>query len=72
MHNMKSLAEVIGSIEMDTHIVPVLIELGNDKNWRVKLAVLEFIPFLSEMIDKDVFKNRLESVVFGWLTDPVF
>ena len=40
---------------MDIHIVPVLIELANDKNWRVKLAVLEFIPFLSEMIDKDIF-----------------
>jgi len=72
MQNMKNLAEVIGSKEIDEHIVPPLIELQNDKNWRVKLAVIEFIPLLTEFVDKDVFTNKIEPVVLNWLSDSVF
>jgi serine/threonine-protein phosphatase 2A regulatory subunit A len=72
MQNMKNLAAVIGSEDIDKHIIPAIIEMSNDKNWRVKLAIIEFIPLLCELIDKDIFKNRLESVVLGWLQDNVF
>lgn len=69
---MKNLAAVIGSDEIDKHIIPAIIEMSNDKNWRVKLAIIEFIPLLCELIDKDIFKQKLESVVLGWLADNVF
>jgi serine/threonine-protein phosphatase 2A regulatory subunit A len=55
MQNMKSLAEVIGSDEVDTHIVPAIIQIANDKIWRVKLAIIEFIPLLAEFLDINVF-----------------
>jgi hypothetical protein len=38
----------------------------------VKLAVIQFIPLLAEFIPPQMFKERLESVVLGWLSDPVF
>ena len=40
MEGMQSLAEVIGNEEVDNSIIPTLIELSNDKIWRVKLAII--------------------------------
>jgi len=37
---MKTLAEIIGDQEFDNHIIPGIIQLSNDKIWRVKLAVI--------------------------------
>ena len=72
MSNLKVLAEVIGSEEVDVQIIPTLVELANDKNWRVKLALLDFFPQMIAFITPIIFKNRLEEVLVGWLTDPVF
>jgi serine/threonine-protein phosphatase 2A regulatory subunit A len=47
---MKILAEVIGDQEFDNHILPAIIHLSNDKMWRVKLAVIQFIPLLADII----------------------
>ena len=52
---MKHLAEVIGSSEVEQHIVPALIAQANDKTWRVKLAIIQFIPLLADYLDKSVF-----------------
>ena len=70
--SMKGLAEVIGSAEINEHIIPALTELSSDKNWRVKLAALEFVPVLCQLPDKNIFQTKLEEVVLGWLSDPVF
>jgi serine/threonine-protein phosphatase 2A regulatory subunit A len=72
MQNMKSLAEAIGDKEFDEKIIPSIIGLANDKLWRVKLAVIQFIPSLAEFMNKALFKERLEPVVLSWLADPVF
>ena len=64
---MKTLAQVIGSSEVDNHIIPLLIQMSSDKIWRVKLAVINFIPLLADFIDKEIFLNRLEGVVMSWL-----
>lgn len=69
---MKNLAAVIGNEGIGTHIIPSLIELSNDKNWRVKLSVIEFVPQLCDFLDKNTFKDMLEPIVFTWMTDPVF
>lgn len=56
---MKNIAHIIGSEEVDSHIIPAIVGLSNDKIWRVKLAIIEFIPMLSEFIDKEVFESKL-------------
>jgi 5,10-methylenetetrahydrofolate reductase len=52
MQHMKTLAEIIGEKDFDTHIIPGIITISNDKIWRVKLAVIQFIPTLAEFIPK--------------------
>ena len=63
MQNMKNLSHIIGSEEVDNHIIPAIVALSNDKIWRVKLAIIEFIPMLSEFIDKEVFENKMIPLV---------
>ena len=72
MSNMSHLAQVIGSSEIDNNVIPALIQLQNDKNWRVKYAIIQFVPTLVDFIDRDIFQNKLEDLVLGWLSDPVF
>ena len=50
MQHMKALAEVIGDQEFDKEVIPAIISLNNDKIWRVKLAVIQFIPQLADFI----------------------
>ena len=63
---------MIGSAEVEAQIVPAVLALAADKTWRVKLAIIDFIPLLAEILGKDIFKNKLESAVLGWLSDPVY
>ena len=72
MSHLRELTEVIGTDEFDKHIIPHLVSLATDKTWRVKLALINFMPKLSEFLDKQLFKERLESVVLGLLSDTVY
>ena len=72
MANLKVLVGVIGNEEFDAHIIPSLIALSQDKMWRVKLALIQFIPQLTEFVDKDLFRNKLEGVMMGFLQDSVY
>jgi serine/threonine-protein phosphatase 2A regulatory subunit A len=72
MAHLKVLTEVIGTEEFDRHIIPQLILLATDKIWRVKLALIKFMPQLALFLDPTLFKDRLEPVMLGLLSDPVF
>ena len=39
--------KVIGSSHLSQSILPAIIELAIDGKWRVRLAIIEFIPHLS-------------------------
>lgn len=47
MSHLKELIEVIGTEEFDRHIIPQLVSLATDKIWRVKLALINFMPKLA-------------------------
>ena len=67
MQNMKNLAYVVGSEEVDISIIPAIVALSADKIWRVKLAIIEFMPLLSEFIDKDIFESKMIPLILIWL-----
>lgn len=72
MSHLRVLMEVIGTEEFDRNIIPQLVQLAGDKIWRVKLALINFLPQLAEFLDASIFKERLEPIVLGLLSDPVF
>lgn len=72
MSHLRKLSEVIGPDEFDKQILPHVIALATDKIWRVKLALISFIPQLFTFLDKNLFKERLEPVVLSLMADSVF
>jgi serine/threonine-protein phosphatase 2A regulatory subunit A len=69
---LRTLTEVIGHDEFDRSIIPHLTQLSTDKIWRVKLALINFMPELAQFLDSSLFKDRLESVIMNLMSDPVF
>merc|ERR1719409_210848 len=47
-------------------------ELAKDKQWRVRLALLDYTPSLAKHLGEAIFTKELGSTCLQWLTDPVF
>ncbi|KAI0559561.1 HEAT repeat containing protein [Gracilaria domingensis] len=65
----------IMSIEkLSDELLPAIVDLAEDKNWRVRLAIIERIPLLARQLGKDFFEenNKLGDLCISWLGDCVF
>ena len=69
---LEDLNKVIGIRELEQSIIPSLTELSNDKNWRIKLSVLEQFPILASQLGEDFFNQKLNPICINWLTDSIF
>ena len=69
---MEDLNKVIGIKELEQSIIPSLTELSNDKNWRIKLSVLEQFPVLAGQLGEEFFNQKLNPICITWLTDSIF
>jgi hypothetical protein len=67
MQHLRTLTEVIGHSDFDRHIIPQLSQLASDKIWRVKLALVNFMPQLAQFMEPGHFKERMEPVILGLL-----
>ncbi len=50
-------------------LLPAIIEAAEDKQWRVRLAVVEFMPLLAKQLGVEVFNGELEGLCLRWLSD---
>lgn len=48
------------------------MELAEDKQWRVRQAIIEYIPLLARQLGVDFFDDKLGTLCMGWLGDTVF
>jgi len=48
------------------------VELAEDKQWRVRLAIIEYIPLLAKQLGVEFFDERLSGLCMSWLGDCVF
>eukprot|EP00178_Gracilaria_changii_P016575 TRINITY_DN47798_c0_g1_i1.p1 TRINITY_DN47798_c0_g1~~TRINITY_DN47798_c0_g1_i1.p1 ORF type:complete len:683 (-),score=110.57 TRINITY_DN47798_c0_g1_i1:2369-4417(-) len=65
----------IMSIEkLSDELLPAIVDLAEDKNWRVRLAIIDRIPLLARQLGKDFFEqnNKLGDLCISWLRDCVF
>lgn len=62
----------IGVEMLSCHLLPAIVELAEDKQWRVRLAIIEFIPLLSVELGVQFFDEKLSSLCLSWLQDEVF
>ena len=65
-------------------LLPAVVELANDRQWRVRLAIIEYMPLLAAQLVRlivlcefmcqgiEFFDAKLASLTTAWLTDCVY
>lgn len=64
--------EVIGIDLLSQSLLPAIVELAGDKQWRVRQAIIEYIPLLAQQLGKTFFDEKLSNLCMSWLGDIVF
>ena len=51
--------QVIGIDLLAQSLLPAIEDLAEDKHWRVRLAIIEYIPLLASQLGADFFEAKL-------------
>lgn len=71
--SLKNLLLSVIDIELlSENLLPAIIELAEDKSWRVRQAIIEYIPLLATQLGKPFFDEQLGNLCMSWLGDTVF
>lgn len=63
---------MIGIDLLSQSLFPAIVQLAEDKQWRVRLAIIEYIPLLASQLGVDFFNEKLSNLCMSWLGDTVF
>ena len=63
---------VIGIELLSQSLLPAIVQLAEDKQWRVRLAIIEYIPLLAGQLGVQFFDDKLSTLCMSWLGDTVF
>lgn len=70
--NLDKLNEVVNIDNFVQGIIPSLIEISDNNNWRVRNQVQEIVPVLARIVNKKLFLENIMPICLKWLTDPVY
>ncbi|VDM29328.1 unnamed protein product [Toxocara canis] len=62
---------MMGPSQISQSLLPAIVELAGDCKWRVRLAIVEFMPLLAAQLGQGFFDEELLPFCIGWLTDQV-
>lgn len=65
----------IMSIEkLSSELLPAIVDLAEDKNWRVRLEIINHIPLLARQLGRGFFEEhrKLGDLCISWLGDCVY
>ena len=48
------------------------MELAEDNKWRVRLAIIEYMPLLAGQLGVEFFDEKLNTLCMTWLVDHVY
>ncbi|PRQ21330.1 hypothetical protein RchiOBHm_Chr7g0238001 [Rosa chinensis] len=63
------LVQGIGIDLLSQSLLPAIVELAEDRHWRVRLAIIEYIPSLASQLGVGFFDDKLGSLCMQWLND---
>ena len=63
--------QVIGTDLLSQSVLPAIVELAEDRNWRVRLAIIEYLPLLASQLGVNFFDDKLGALCIHWLQDKV-
>ncbi|KAE8666074.1 Serine/threonine-protein phosphatase 2A 65 kDa regulatory subunit A beta isoform [Hibiscus syriacus] len=64
-----SFSQVIGIDLLSQSLLPAIVELAEDRHWRVRLAIIEHIPLLASQLGVGFFYDKLGALCMQWLQD---
>lgn len=64
--------QVIGIEKLSSSLLPAIVTLAEDKQWRVRLAIIEYVPLLASQLGVQFFDEKLSNLCMSWLGDTVF
>ena len=67
--NLDCVNEVIGIQQLSQSLLPAIVELAEDSKWRVRLAIIEYMPLLAGQLGVEFFDEKLNSLCMTWLVD---
>lgn len=70
--NLEEGNSVIGIELLSQSLLPAIVHLAEDRQWRVRLAIIEYIPLLAAQLGQDYFEERLSDMCMSWLADNVY
>jgi serine/threonine-protein phosphatase 2A regulatory subunit A len=70
--NLDKLNEVVNIDNFVQGIIPSLIEISDNNNWRVRNQVQEIVPVFARIVNKKLFLESIMPICIKWLTDPVY
>lgn len=62
---------MIGIDLLSQSLLPAIVELAEDRHWRVRLAIIEYIPLLASQLGVGFFDDKLGALCMQWLKDKV-
>ncbi|CAJ0769103.1 10690_t:CDS:2, partial [Entrophospora sp. SA101] len=62
----------IGIELLSQNLLPAIVELAEDKQWRVRLAIIDYIPLLASQLGVNFFNDKLGALCMSWLGDSVY
>jgi len=69
---LNQVATVIGLEKLSVHLLPAIMELAEDRQWRVRMAIITYIPLLAEQLGEKFFNEKLSELCLAWLGDVVY
>jgi len=63
---------VVGVDLLSQSLLPAITELAEDRQWRVRLAIIDYFPLLAAQLGVQFFEDKLRSMCIGWLQDCVY
>ena len=70
--NLDKLNEVVKVDAFVQGIIPSLVEISDNNNWRVRGQIEEIVPVLARIVNKKLFFESIMPICIKWLTDPVY
>jgi serine/threonine-protein phosphatase 2A regulatory subunit A len=65
------VVETLGSDEVDAALLPDVLRMAEDPQWRVRLSVVATLPVYGRILGVDLFNGRSESCVW-WVNVCLF
>lgn len=71
LRSVAPLVETLGAEACDVHLMPEVLKMADDTQWRVRLSVVETMPVYARHLGMDLFNTRLKDIQARALADSV-